>query len=228
MKNLSFSLFLFWFVLSCESSKPEGEVCHFSQIHCSHIAGCIAYYSCYNSSINNMNLEKYSYDCVADRNLASFCKQEGYPCIERRCAPAPRYCRRDADCPELGTCDWSRSKCVEAAICRLEAEWMPGSTGLSLPCSQDGECNDGFLCDPVSGTCVPGYCGFQREGFPATSSCAEGYYCQMDPPVVDHFCGWFTDGPLGRCVPSTHCETAADCTDPRLPVCDDRGTCVPQ
>lgn len=216
---------------SCDSSKKK-VVCQHTETRCSHREGCAVYYICEDRSINNMAWFKVVNDCIADKHLSSFCKNHGFPCVERHCGPPPVPCQSDADCPELGLCDENQGKCVESCVCFAEIEWY--QCRGSYDCSDENAmCDVGYFCEPESKTCRASYCSNQQineDGYynPLYLTCSSGYYCDMEQPIVNHFCNLLTSWPIGRCRPSPPCETAADCTDPKLPVCDHSlGVCVP-
>lgn len=210
------------FLTSCNSKKEDKVVCQEPSFYCSHLEGCKAEYWCENPAQNNHNWSVYEYDCASDAKLAGYCQSQGFPCVDRKCAPEPTPCQNDSDCPTLGVCELERQKCVENCQCfhYFEGRNLPGCLDGS-ECETDIECGTGFVCDPILAQCVSAYCKSPEL------SCPRGTYCLMEPAIT-HFCQpWFTSDPVGRCTASSTCETAADCLDPLLPVCDGGGTCVP-
>ena len=216
------------FLTSCNSKKEDEIVCQEPSFHCSHLEGCKAEYWCQNPAQNNGNWQVLESNCEVDGKLAGFCQSQGFPCVERKCVPASVNCQIDTDCPDLGVCDAERHQCVENCVCYRTVEWMEAQFGCSwyVDCVDEGDCGTGFLCDLDSHKCVPGYCG-NPDLDSLGLNCPRGTYCLMEPAIT-HFCQpWFTTDPVGRCTASSTCETAADCLDPLLPVCDGSGTCVP-
>ena len=219
-KIFLFSLIFFTVFVACKEKKSSIE-CYNPTVHCSHRFGCAAFYICTDRSVNNMMWYEDTYDCVSDEALARGCAALGFPCENRQCAPPAVPCANDEDCPTLGVCDVEKGKCVEYCVCVnidfvstpfVECNWGTG-------CESDAYCGKWLYCDTEQKKCMVEYCLNNGQ-------CSSGNYCRTDPPV-EHFCTWFTDRPAGTCAPSTRCERNEDCTDPSLPKCDARNTCVP-
>ena len=214
------TIFITGALVACKNEKPSSVVCYNPSVECSHRFGCYVDYICMDKSINNANWYRTEYDCVSDKALSDGCAARGFPCENRRCAPPPVPCENDDECPELGVCDPDMQKCVEHCVCfkSIDRPRFP-SCNLGRDCESDLSCGKGFYCDPVKKKCNFSYCW--------SNPCSSGSYCQKSP-TVENFCSLIFDEPIGTCILSTHCENNDDCTDPLLPQCDDRGTCVPQ
>lgn len=138
-------------------------------------------------------------DCLSDENC-----NEGERCVDNTCIP---FCIEDVDCDDANSCTVDiclDGICVnEEVVCEDDGDLCtteacdPQSGCASTPV----DCNEGEVCDPNTGECVPiPTC----RGDP---DCDDGLFCNGRETCVDGAC---TDGPY-PCRENEECDEFNGC-----------------
>lgn len=174
---------------------------------------------------------------TCEEPLCPYCDASG--CYNEFCEPA--YCNSNDDCMYLEYCNFNLHQCFPSDIsCYYDWECPEGTicdrpTGtcqnpnVHNACHNDWECPENAYCNEYTGRCE------HTQQCQMSSDCPNGFYCDernvcapspVGPCVNDAQCGLGAFCDNGTCVNSGLCNFDSDCPT-EAPVCDARGTCVP-
>lgn len=99
-------------------------------------------------------------ECIGGRCVETCDPASPGTCARGTCDPSSNECVvcRESDCPgESSVCDSNSGRCREVETCPDErCAYGRCVEGTCEPCSRGGGCEDGEVCDPLSGRCTEG------------------------------------------------------------------------